>query len=173
MALILTNGTSYITHGKNGRILKTLQIEEAQQFYNVNVATRQLLKAPNKCKGYYVFDTDGDDKPSVGRQKNRKRYPMDVRQIIYDEVNGHCALCGRKILIEEMTLDHIIPLAMGGIDDVKNLQCTCFACNQFKGSILPEDFQERITEIFMYQMERKHADRLKWKIIHRLLEEML
>lgn len=49
-------------------------------------------------------------------------------------------MCGRKITFEQMTVDHIIPLVMNGIDNVSNLQCTCEVCNKFKGAILPEDF---------------------------------
>ncbi len=40
------------------------------------------------------------------------------------------------------------------------------------GNILPADFMERITDIFLYQMERRHKDRVKWKIAHKMLEGM-
>ena len=72
-----------------------------------------------------------------------------------------------------MTLVHIVPLAMNGADDVSNLQCTCEACNRFKGSILPDDFMERITEIFLYQMDQKAGKRLLWKIVHKILNKMI
>ena len=61
-------------------------------------------------------------------------------------------MCGRKITFEDMTIDHIIPLSLNGIDNVSNLQCACYACNEFKGSVLPDDFMERITEIFIRQV---------------------
>lgn len=54
-----------------------------------------------------------------------------------------------------------------------NLQCTCKACNEFKGSILPDDFMERITEIFIYQTGIKQGNRLLWKITHRLLNRLI
>ena len=72
-----------------------------------------------------------------------------------------------------MTIDHVNPLSMGGEDDVENLACTCYPCNLFKGNILPDDFMERITEIFMYQMEKKSKGKLKWKIVHRILRKMV
>ena len=37
----------------------------------------------------------------------------------------------------------------------------------------PDDFMERITEIFMYQMEKKQSKRLLWKIVHKLLNKMV
>lgn len=93
--------------------------------------------------------------------------------MIYDKANGRCALCGRKITLPEMTLDHIVPLDRNGEDSVNNLQCTCRACNQFKANIRPSDFMERITTIFMYQMEKKYSGKIRWKIVHRLLENLI
>ena len=91
----------------------------------------------------------------------------------WDKSPAFIELCGRKILFEDMTIDHVTPLAMGGEDDVKNLSCTCYPCNLFKGNILPSDFLERITDIFLYQMERRHKDRVKWKIAHKKLNKMI
>ena len=39
---------------------------------------------------------------------------------IYDAANGRCELCGRKIEFEEMTVDQIIPLGRGGMDEFNN-----------------------------------------------------
>lgn len=97
----------------------------------------------------------------------------EVRELIYNTAKGRCALCGRKITYDKMTLDHIVPLAMNGADDVSNLQCTCEACNLFKGSVLPDDFMKRITEIFLYQMDQKEGKRLLWKIVHKILNKMV
>lgn len=170
MAIVLTNGQHYIATNKKGRIHKTQNIEEARIFYNVNTASRKLMKS-SKCKGYYVYDTEGDEKPR--RVKKRIHYSEDVRRDIYNKYNGKCALCGRYILYEDMTLDHIIPLSKGGADEVENLQACCYIDNQFKGNINPDDFMERITEIFLYQMNKKVGNTVKWKIVHRLLEKMI
>ena len=72
-----------------------------------------------------------------------------------------------------MTLDHITPLFFNGKDCVENLQCTCKVCNEFKSHILPEEFAERIMNIFCFQMKRRFGKSLKWKIVHRLLSRML
>lgn len=89
--------------------------------------------------------------------------------MIYNNADRRCQLCGRKITYKDMTLDLIVPLAMGGADEVENLSCTCFTCNQFKGSILPDDFLNRILQIFLYQMNKKHCSNWKWKIIRKIL----
>lgn len=62
---------------------------------------------------------------------------------------------------------------MGGENDVSNLACTCLPCNVFKGNILPENFLNRINDIFMYQTEKNTKHKLKWKIVHRLLQSCI
>ena len=74
--------------------------------------------------------------------------------------------------MEDVTIDHIKPLAMGGTNDVSNLACTCFGCNQLKGSAVPESFFQRVNDIFMFQMEKKMKHSLKWKLVKRLLLSM-
>ena len=136
-------------------------------------AKERLLKAPSKTHGYYIQDVETNAKYKFSISKGRIKFPKEVREMIYHSTDGKCALCGRKLVYDDMTLDHITPLAMDGEDNVNNLQGTCKACNLFKGSILPDDFMERITEIFMYQMEKKYSNKLKWKAIHRMLGDMI
>ena len=100
-------------------------------------------------------------------------YPKEIRQEIYDKAEGRCQLCGRKILYEEMTLDHITPLFFNGKDCVENLQCTCKVCNNFKSHILPEEFAECITNIFCFQMKKRYGKSFKWKIAYRFLRGIL
>ncbi|MGN9126022.1 HNH endonuclease [Oliverpabstia intestinalis] len=175
MAIVLTNGEYFIKTSKTGGIEKTTDIREAQTFYSCNVAMNKAFKAPGKCKGYYPYDFD--DITSCGikinKKQNRKKFTTEQRKIIYQKANGRCQLCGRKIEYEDMTLDHIVPLSLGGADEMDNLQCTDFACNKFKANIFPAEFAHRITEIFMFQMEKKHSNRLKWKIARKLMMEML
>lgn len=56
---------------------------------------------------------------------------------------------------------------------MENLQICCLEDNQFKGSIMPDDFMERITRIFLYQMDQKEGKRLLWKIVHKILNKMI
>lgn len=197
MAIVITNGNHYITYTDNGATKKTTDINNAFQFSTVAEAIKGMKKAEEKTKSYFVFDTLTQRilwkwmteeeikemrknkvslsmvrRDSKGKIK-RKSYSEDTRKLIYLHAGGRCELCGRKILLEDMTIDHITPLAMGGEDDVENLSCTCYPCNLFKGNILPSDFMERITDIFLYQMEKQHKDRVKWKIVHKMLNKMI
>ena len=167
MAYVLTNGKYYIRMTETGAIAKTDNIDEARVYLTVDKAKERMQKAPGKTKGYYILDIGTHSKYYVSN--GRIKFPKEVREMIYHSTDGKCALCGRKLVYDDMTLDHITPLAIDGEDNVNNLQGTCKACNLFKGSILPDDFMERITEIFMYQMEKKIKQPWKWKIVHKLL----
>lgn len=43
---------------------------------------------------------------------------------------GMCACCGEK---KRVTVDHILPLSMGGSNDIANIQPLCQSCNSAKG----------------------------------------
>ena len=103
------------------------------------------------------------------RKKNkihRKMYSNDVKKLLYKEANGKCALCGR-----EMTLDQVT-LAKNGPDRVDNLQICCKGCNLLKGAALPEDFANRVNAIFLYQMERKYAHKITWEFASWMLRKL-
>lgn len=188
MAIVITNGTYYIKYSNTGKIQKTKELDEAHQFVNVKSAITGMKRAEKKTKNYVVFDTFTKrelwkrmtQEELIAIQENkgimsqngtarRKTFPHDTRKMIYDRAKGRCELCGRKILFEDMTLDHIQPLAKGGSNDVDNLAATCYQCNLLKGNILPEDFFERITMIFCHQVEKKCSNSICWKIIYRAI----
>lgn len=51
-----------------------------------------------------------------------------------------CAICGRKIKkLDDLTVDHIVPLAKGGKNVLENYQLAHKACNEAKGSMLPKE----------------------------------
>lgn len=78
------------------------------------------------------------------RRKQRVRSALGVSlgldQLISRD-RGRCALCGRKVAVGKKaphplspTVDHIIPLSMGGAHDQSNLQLAHFECNWRKGA---------------------------------------
>lgn len=50
---------------------------------------------------------------------------------------GECRYCGST---ENLTIDHIFPLSLGGTDAEDNLQCLCMTCNKAKGSLTETEF---------------------------------
>jgi len=72
----------------------------------------------------------------------RPRQPN--RRGVYDRDHGDCAYCGRKILFQEATLDHVIPLSAGGASTWENLVNCCAPCNQRKGGRTPEQARMKL-----------------------------
>ena len=78
-----------------------------------------------------------------------RRHLQYIRQCLIAKHGMVCALCGKPIESEsELTVDHIIPRAMGGSTTYENCQLAHKACNFRKGNkyIYPE-IVENATEI--------------------------
>jgi 5-methylcytosine-specific restriction endonuclease McrA len=63
--------------------------------------------------------------------------PPEVRAYILDRDRYRCKSCGATAKLQ---VDHIIPLAKGGNNDISNLQTLCRACNQSKSDRLDSRF---------------------------------
>ena len=52
-----------------------------------------------------------------------------LRWRIYKQDNYKCVACGS---LEDLVIDHIVPVALGGRDNEENLQTLCYDCNKSK-----------------------------------------
>lgn len=71
----------------------------------------------------------------------RIRIPPEVRKYVFTRNKYQCQSCGQTKLEAELTIDHIIPLARGGTNDISNLQTLCRTCNQKKTDKLDPRFK--------------------------------
>lgn len=177
MSIIITNGEYYIYLNENRGCKKTEDRSEATVFANVDEAVKCIKDAPGKTRSYYVYDTETKIKVFYAKgcknKARRKKYSTTTRKMLYNKYDGVCQLCGKKLTLKEMTLDHIVPLACGGIDDVSNIQIACKQCNWLKADSLPEDFADRISSIFMYQMGKKRKGNFLWEIAATILRKII
>lgn len=82
------------------------------------------------------------EKASEKSEKKPKR-TTSVRELLWNSYPHVCGLCGEQInSIDEMHVDHIIPLSRGGKDILANLQLTHARCNMDKGNTLFEESEE-------------------------------
>ena len=66
--------------------------------------------------------------------------------------NHTCRYCGAAAPDVEITVDHVLPVALGGTDDSANLVAACRDCNAGKSSATPSDST----------VEAVSADALRW-----------
>ena len=71
-----------------------------------------------------------------GRSRHARGYGyqwLKLRERVLRRDGGLCSACVRKGLVElATTVDHIVPKAKGGSDDLSNLQSLCESCHDDK-----------------------------------------
>ncbi|WP_138502895.1 HNH endonuclease [Nostoc sp. PA-18-2419] len=67
--------------------------------------------------------------------------PPEVKKYVWQRDKYQCQSCGKTTLETKLTIDHIIPLACGGQNDISNLQTLCLICNQQKTDSIDPRFR--------------------------------
>ncbi|HLO85099.1 MAG TPA: HNH endonuclease [Nostocaceae cyanobacterium] len=67
--------------------------------------------------------------------------PLEVREFVFQRDKYQCQSCGKVVGETQLTIDHIIPLARGGQNDISNLQTLCLTCNQRKTDKIDHRFR--------------------------------
>ena len=91
----------------------------------------------------------------ISHQCNKliKKYPniglVTPEQIedIYNKQNGKCAILGKEYSLEELSLDHIIPVSNNGTNHISNLRFIHWRLNLFKLDSTEEEFISDLNEL--------------------------
>lgn len=76
-----------------------------------------------------------DDTSSVNTRPVSRRLRFEILRR-----DGHtCRYCGAAAPDVPLTVDHVVPVALGGTNDPSNLVCACRDCNSGKGSTSPDE----------------------------------
>lgn len=81
-----------------------------------------------------------DQIQKVWLRKTQRYVSGFVQQTIWARDNFRCVYCGRKMGDVQLSVDHWIPLELGGEDKPSNYISACKACNKDKGKQQPEIF---------------------------------
>lgn len=93
----------------------------------------------------------------------RKPISKEIRQLVYNKCNGHCAYCGCELEYKDMQVDHIVAVGNGGSNDIDNLLPSCRQCNYDKHKKTIEGFRKRISKELYKSLERVFVYRLAKK----------
>lgn len=77
------------------------------------------------------------------KRRNMGQLSPDIVAILFAKQRGHCAVCRGEFEKRLLELDHVIPLARGGLHADENMQLLCRTCNRQKGTSDPVDFMQR------------------------------
>lgn len=88
--------------------------------------------------------------------KKRKRLTKEQRLELHKKYNGHCAYCGREINITQMQADHIVPIHVGGLDAIENMNPACRSCNHAKATLDMEKFREWVETSYARVMKNPY-----------------
>ena len=90
---------------------------------------------------------DGISDETIRRERARARELRKTRWWQQKTARGICYYCGAQVTHQELTMDHLIPLARGGRSTKDNLVPSCKACNTKKKTMLPVEWDEYVNRI--------------------------
>jgi 5-methylcytosine-specific restriction endonuclease McrA len=99
---------------------------------------RKNLSRQKESLAFEAFSGDEQDKR---REKNLARDLRRTRWWKEKLAQGICHYCKGTFAPEELTMDHVVPLAQGGKSVKQNLVCACKNCNTEKSYQYSMDFE--------------------------------
>lgn len=117
---------------RNGRCIQRLvrKKEEAEE-----LAARLIVEHFHELgRGYYVPGEEGYGRSAGPRP--RSGVTPRIRFAVLERDRFRCRYCGATAEDARLVIDHILPVAVGGSDDMDNLATACDLCNAGKAAKL-------------------------------------
>ena len=101
----------------------------------MNIISDNMEKYCKSC-GRVFKDSDFKICPYCGNQLStrtgRQPIPRKLRHQVFQRDEYRCRECGASKDETSLEIDHIVPVAKGGTNDIDNLQTLCRECNRMK-----------------------------------------
>jgi len=111
---------NYYPYGKN-KSAYVAGTKKASKKVSINQAVDMCFQAPT---------SQGEtDKRKGNSRKKRKKMIRKIK---------NCHWCKTPLTLDSSTIEHVIPLARGGLDNANNRTLACSGCNHSRGSNMPE-----------------------------------
>lgn len=92
-----------------------------------------------KPPGYRILDPAHTDPARLKREREKAQKLKKSQWWLTLKNKGLCHYCNRKFKADQITMDHVIPLARGGTSTPGNIVPACKSCNQSKKLESPVD----------------------------------
>lgn len=97
------------------------------------------------------MNCDPVDSTTVAEKQKRIGIPKMLRFEVFKRDGFCCQYCGAHPPSVKLHVDHIVPVAFGGTNDIDNLVTACEPCNLGKGarslSVVPQSLAEKAIEV--------------------------
>lgn len=88
---------------------------------------------------YYFLNPEHTDSKRLKKEREKARQ-LKKTQWWQDQLNrGTCHYCQKQFARQQLTMDHIVPLARGGTSTKGNIVAACSDCNRDKKLDTPVD----------------------------------
>lgn len=184
---VITTGVNYVASG--GTI--TPDYKNVKWFKSAADADAYINNHPNLFDNAIIVDENGctadvgerrmfteDQLKIIGIDKTCKKtkrivIPKTTRDIVYENGHGICAICGRPVMKNNFTIDHIIPLSRGGKNKISNYQIACSDCNRLKGGRMDNELTKSLASILYNQIQKSPNDEVSDILIRAIVRSKI
>ena len=120
-------------NGKTGRVPVDQALELAGNWNSLRRLVEHELAAIDH-KDHVCLLGRGELWRGFGGAIGRVKLQRWLRRKVIDRDGHVCGLCGGQVTPDDIHIDHIMPVALGGRDTLENLQVAHSTCNIRKGA---------------------------------------
>lgn len=127
----------YLTDGELEKVVtKTVKttLNELQGEFSRDNQIRNLKNRNNQLEKNNESLKNKIKNLREGRKSTKTPVSKSTRHDVFMRDDYRCCECGATNQQTRLTIDHIIPRALGGTNDIDNLQTLCEECNTQKGT---------------------------------------
>ena len=105
---------------------------------------RNLFKYKNRV----IYREDIPQRSDIKRiDLSYGKHRIEAKHLLYEQQEGICKGCQATFEYRHFDIDHIVPQAKGGGDNIENLQLLCSHCNRIKGQKDMSYLVQRLQEL--------------------------
>ena len=130
---------------KNRERVKRCQQKDLARAHRLAKASRNRPEHKERRKDYMAkygrdhAEAHADREARRRAQKRTTAVEPVLRREVHQRDCGCCYLCHNPITLNEMHLEHAVPLSRGGSHTYDNCRAACAGCNLSKGAKLPRE----------------------------------